>query len=77
MTLVSSRRIASDHPRPPVAGRHGRSRPGPRLGLLRLAPKLSVVPGNVSGGVNWPGMAGGIGAALRDGFDPDDAPLCA
>jgi hypothetical protein len=27
--------------------------------------------------VSWPGIAGGIGAALSDGFDPDDGPLCA
>jgi hypothetical protein len=76
MTLVSSRRLASDRPRHPIVGRHGRRGPGPRLGLLRLAPKLSIVSGNRRN-ANWPSIAGGIGAALTDGFDPDDGPLCA
>jgi hypothetical protein len=60
-----------------VVGRHGSRRgPGPRLGLLRLAPRLSIVPGNRRD-ANWPRIAGGIGGALTGGFAPDDGPLCA
>jgi hypothetical protein len=49
----------------------------PRLGLLRLAPRLVLLAGARSK-PNWPLIAGGgVGAAMTDGFDPDDAPACA
>ncbi len=63
-------------PPPYRAGRHGRRGIPARLGLLRLAPRLSIVAGTRRDG-NWPVIAGGIGAAMNDGFDPDDSPLCA
>ncbi|MCI0633958.1 MAG: hypothetical protein L0206_08610 [Actinobacteria bacterium] len=65
-----------------MAGRRGTRAVSPRLGLLRLAPTLSIVTGDRSE-ARWPVIAGGIGAAMgdgfdaRDGFDPDDGPLCA
>ena len=61
---------------PNRAERQGRRGIPSRLGLLRLAPRLSIVPGTWRDG-NWPVIAGGIGAAMSDGFDPDDSPLCA
>jgi hypothetical protein len=54
-----------------AAGRHGKRGIPLRLGL-----RLSIVPGNRRD-ANWPVIAGGIGAAMNDGFDPDDSPLCA
>jgi hypothetical protein len=48
----------------------------PQLGRLRIAPRLSVVSGNRRE-TNWPGIAGGIGAAMNGGAAPDDGPLCA
>jgi hypothetical protein len=88
MTLVSSRPLALRRPRvrvqveglngplPHRTGRRGRRGIPSRLGLLRLAPTLSIVPGTPRV-ANWPVIAGGIGAAMNDGFDPDDSPLCA
>jgi hypothetical protein len=82
MTLVSSRPLAPhrrerlDGPPPLRAGRPGKRGTAPRLGLLRLAPRLSIVSGNRRD-ANWPVIAGGVGAAMTDWFDPDDGPLCA
>jgi hypothetical protein len=47
------------------------------VGLLRLAPRLSIVPGGRRREPNWPGIAGGIAAAMHDEFDPDDSPVAA
>lgn len=59
-----------------AVGRRGRRVISPRMGLLRLAPRLSIVPGHPRD-ADWPVVAGAIGAAMSDGFDPDDSPLCA
>ncbi len=53
-----------------------RKRPAsPRTGLLRLAPRLSVVTGNRRE-PDWRVIAGGIGAAVADS-DVEDAPWSA
>jgi hypothetical protein len=65
-----------DGPPAPRAGRHGRRVIAPRLGVLRLAPRLSIVPGTRRD-ANWPAIAGGLGVALGAEFDPDDGPLVA
>lgn len=68
----------------PRSRRHGRKAAPPRLGLLRVAPRLTVVTGNRKA-TDWPAIANGIRAAAaspgefepRNGFDPEDAPSCA
>lgn len=58
-----------------VAGRRKSAVP-PRLGLLRLAPRLSVLRGNRRE-PDWQVIAGGIGAAITNRVDAEDAPWCA
>jgi hypothetical protein len=57
-----------------TAGRRKRVAP-PRLGLLRLAPRLSVLGGSRE--PDWQIVAGGIGAAMTPGVEAEDAPSCA
>lgn len=59
---------------PRVARRQKRRVAPPRLGLLRLAPRLSVLAGDRRE-VDWPAIAGRIGAAMTDGLDPRGHPV--
>src|SRR5262245_19162195 len=59
-----------------VAGARRRRGTPRRLGLLRLAPRLVVLPGRARQ-PNWPVVAAGIGSAFTGSIDPDDAPWCA
>ena len=59
-----------------LAGPRRKRAVSPRLGLLRLAPRLAVVTGTRRE-PHWPVVASGIGAAMTGGVDPDDTPLCA
>jgi hypothetical protein len=61
---------------PRLVARRKRAAP-PRLKLLRLAPRLSVLTGNRRG-PDWPVIAGGVGAAMADDVVAEDyTPSCA
>ena len=59
----------------PGPGARRKRRVSARAGLLRLAPRLTVLTGNRAR-PDWGAIAGGIGAAIVDS-DLDDTPWCA
>lgn len=74
---LTARPMGSAEPRVSrrLDGRRSRTAP-PRLGLLRLAPRLTVV-GSRRPERRWEVIAGRIGAAVADGGAAHDGPLIA